>query len=58
MQAAVRFVDLGAGGRKLADALTAYGTDRHALVLGIVRGGVRAAFEVGRTLDSLWTSCC
>ena len=45
-----RFPDLGAGGRELADALTAYGADRSALVLGIVRGGVRAAFEVARTL--------
>jgi putative phosphoribosyl transferase len=51
MQSAVAFDDLGAAGRALADALTVYGTDRRALVLGIVRGGVRAAFEVARTLD-------
>jgi putative phosphoribosyl transferase len=51
MQAAVTFADLSAGGRELADSLTAYGTDRDALVLGIVRGGVRAAFEVASTLD-------
>jgi putative phosphoribosyl transferase len=45
------FTDLGAGGRQLADALTSYAADRDALVLGIVRGGVRAAFEVARRLD-------
>ena len=51
MGADVTFADLGAAGRGLADALTAYAADRHALVLGIVRGGMPAAFEVARRLD-------
>jgi len=51
MRADVTFMDLGAAGRALADVLMAYSTDRHALVLGIVRGGMPAAFEVARRLD-------
>jgi len=46
-----KFEDLRAGGRALADALVGYRTDRDALVLGIVRGGVYAALEVARSLD-------
>ena len=46
-----RFDDLRAGGRALAEVLTEYRTDRDALVLGIVRGGVPAALEVARSLD-------
>lgn len=45
------FADLASGGRELADGLSAYATDREALVLGIVRGGVRASLEVARRLD-------
>lgn len=45
------FADLRAGGRALADVLAAYRTDRAAIVLAIVRGGVPAAVEVARTLD-------
>ena len=46
-----KFDDLRTGGRALADVLTGYRTDRHALVLGIIRGGVYAAVEVARSLD-------
>ena len=46
-----RFDDLQAGGRALAEVLTAYRTDRDAIVLGIVRGGVYAALEVACALD-------
>jgi putative phosphoribosyl transferase len=45
------FADLCSGGRQLADALSACSTDRDALVLGIVRGGVRVSLEVARRLD-------
>lgn len=46
----VRFADLSTAGRALAAILEPYRADRSALVLGIVRGGVRAAFEVARAL--------
>jgi putative phosphoribosyl transferase len=45
-----KFDDLRAGGRALANVLTGCRTDRDALVLGIVRGGVYAAVEVARSL--------
>lgn len=46
-----QFDDLRAGGLALAEALREYGTERDAIVLGIVRGGVHAALEVARSLD-------
>ena len=51
MRADARFEDLGAAGRELAGSLTAYRTNRDALVLGIVRGGVTASLEVARRLE-------
>ena len=45
------FADLAAGGHRLADALSGTIGDRQALVLGIVRGGVPAAYEVACHLD-------
>jgi putative phosphoribosyl transferase len=46
-----RFADLRKAGKALASALEPYRGDRGALVLGIVRGGVPAAFEVAIALD-------
>jgi predicted phosphoribosyltransferase len=46
----VTFADLHDAGRILADSLQHHRSDRHAIVLGIVRGGVPVAFEVARAL--------
>ena len=46
-----KFDDLRAGGQALADVLAGHRTDRNAIVLGIVRGGVYAALKVARSLD-------
>jgi predicted phosphoribosyltransferase len=45
------FLDLLDGGRQLANRLTAFGLTGPALVVGIVRGGVPAAYEVACRLD-------
>ena len=50
MPVAAPFADLAAAGRDLADALAADGNGRHGLVVGIVRGGAPAAFEIARRL--------
>ena len=47
----VTYLDLESAGRLLADALTACAIDRGALVIGIVRGGVPAAYEVAVRVD-------
>lgn len=46
----MRFADLRAGGRELAEALARYASGADVLVLGIVRGGVPAATEVAPRL--------
>ena len=46
-----KFDELRTGGRALADLLATYQSDRDAIVLGIIRGGVYAAVEVARSLD-------
>ncbi len=50
MPVAVPFADLNAAGRGLADVLADDIPCRPALVVGIVRGGAPAAFEVARRL--------
>ncbi len=46
----IGFADLRTGGQALAKALAGHHNDRNAVVLGIVRGGVPAAFEVAHAL--------
>src|SRR4051794_21335847 len=46
----VRFADLRAGGRALAQAFANHGLQDVSVVLGIARGGVPAAVEVAREL--------
>jgi len=45
------FADLQSAGNALVSVLEPYRRDRSALVLGIVRGGVPAAFQVAGALD-------